>query len=284
MINFFITILALTITSFASAGVVVGNNKWNKSEVIVCWAVKGSEYHGCNGELHKHPFDNHALLSKKSLQKYRDLIKETVTNEFKKDVVGISFVGWEECPRYVDISSVADAMISLKVGRDSKANFGGGSDVGMCSNQGSRFLRIPTLGFSLYVGKWDKNYSFEDKIKIGTLHEFGHLAGLLHEDYIVDSPDTIIERNANIIGEYNPMSVMSYDFMNVVDSYGLKFNIFKQGDTRLEEWKHTPPSVQISEKGDVQIEPKLSSGDIGALRSLYFNRLKDIHDNERRKK
>ena len=269
LIFLFGALVYLVLTHAAISGVISSNHKWDKTEVRVCWAVKGTVYHDCDGNSHKLANTNHAL-STSELQKYKDLIRDTVNSEFQKDTVGFSFVGWKECPANIEIGFVADALISINVERDRKANFGGGSNVGKCKADAAKYLGIPSIGFSMYVGKWNKPVRFEDRIKLNSLHEFGHLAGLIHEDYIPESPEWIREQKAEIITGYNPISVMSYEFLDQIDLYGLSFTTKQLNQRRLlGVWKNDPPSVRINEAGEIVVKPKLSSGDIRSLQTLY---------------
>lgn len=267
----YVVLILFAFPVFAFSGVIDELHKWDKPEVKVCWAVQGTKFHNCRGDFYTHPSDNHAL-SQSELKKYRDFIKETVTGEFKRDVVGISFVGWSECPVGVEVGRVADAMISLSVDNDSDGNFGGGSNVGRCDAKASDYRGVPVLGLTLYLGKWDKKLSFKDLIKLSSLHEFGHLAGLHHEDYIPEWPDYIEKLKAKTVGGYNSASVMSYEFLGLVRDHGLEFTVeqLHEYDRRLlGEWKNNPPSVTISEQGKITVGTKLSSGDIQSLRCLY---------------
>jgi hypothetical protein len=206
----------------------------------------------------------------------RAKIKTIIQKEYTLSRTGIHFVGWETCAPNAEN---ADAVI-LMGSKDFSFEFDGYAAVGRNLDgihNAVENLEKKAFVYMNYPGSYRGSATMPDQdfMNILAVHEFGHLAGLAHENFriskknqdpncklIMDQYDDFInnevvadEPNANdgnprdvvmenviAYSKYDPNSVMSYCYWDVMSQVtGLRFKI---GSTLPEENKFEP-----SEKG-----------------------------------
>ncbi len=257
-----------------NAGVINEKTKWDKSKVAVCWAVPDNFYLNGDGNEVKYLKKHNKLFINSN--KFKRLIQTTVNQQFTIDRVGISFVGWENCPQE-ETQSKFDAILFLDEHIAFRSATGGQSNIGD-SRKAYDSNRLSNLTIRIDRGLLNCNDHqeigyFKKRLKLTILHEFGHLAGLEHEQIIKDKDYLQVQNSGlKVINGYNPISIMNYYFGDVLNKYGFHFILDREkmdADIILSEFTHTPPSIFISKDSKVKIEPVFSQGDIQSLRCLY---------------
>ncbi len=266
-------LIIIVLNSPVFSGVVTPATKWQQSDIRVCWASAGLEFNNCGGELTKFR-TNQVAAAFANVGKIKKIIQSTIEKNYTIENVGIQFSGWHKCPKK-DLEKQYDAVIMIRSSFDRVQNFGAGSSVGDCRIK--RENGFSSIGFSVTVGarkwnSWNSGVDFETRIKLNALHEFGHLAGLNHEDYIEEHGNWLFdEKTMEKVDQYNPFSVMSYAFLGITNKYGLYFSLdqlLDAGERYSKHITHAPPSLLLEDK-QITIKPILSSGDVQSLRYLY---------------
>ncbi len=250
---FFQMVSALAFSSPLS--VVEYNYKWNKSTIKVCWS-NDSKY-ADSKKIKEYLEDIDPIFLNESEQTD---IQNLIQKEYTLEKVGIEFVGWKDC---VDNEGFDIAVIGLKEDPESEYEDEAPNSqarIGLKSNKGGMappdekgyvflYKEIPPIKHIVTAAQ---------NLKITSLHEFGHAAGLRHEHIRSEALQDINCRtffdaeffadenkerpkSAVMIGDYDPESIMNY-------CYGrfLRRNL----------------------KSDDEI--KLSAGDTKALRCMYL--------------
>ena len=235
--------IALTPQVRSPAGLIVSTeNKWPDKDVQVCW---------------KQPKKN------RSETRFRKIVREVVEREYTIQRTGIHFVGWMECEKYHtrDIVEIGFRYFRKDLGF---ARVGGGAKLGYPENTTDSYSFV---SFSVFAGKKNPLLPTEDSLKETAIHEFGHVAGLVHEDNIRDNWD-FQKWGQTQTSAYDTNSLMSYTFEAMINERGLKF--IQSPSLRLV--RSDPMNTMIrktADKEEVEIRITLSSGDLHALRCLY---------------
>ncbi len=201
MVPFIVTI------SLNASMIVVNKFKWEFSTVKVCWLAKGR-------------------LPEPKLKNFRDVVRQSVVDNFMKEEVGIEFVGWENCQPGND----SQVQITLEAGLGRKFFVGGSVDkVGRfdLSTTGGN-IEMSSLRFQYFLGRTILFTSEKENQIISNLavHEFGHIAGLDHEHEPVPGRERPVDPDKFIrVSVKDPYSVMDYANMPDFNSNdGLIFN------------------------------------------------------------
>ena len=269
----FFVLLSIIVPTHSRAGLVDFKHKWEKREVKVCWIQENSIFENCmladaNGPRHFGKLNSG--YSSEKYQGLRQFIQKLITREYTSARTGIIFSGWGLCPVGSPTPEDVDAGIALSVNEREYGYSGvmsGNSTTGKCSGRG-------LVNLTLYKGQSPDRLSVQDRVIRAVIHEFGHLAGLVHEDDVLDRPEENARQGNVVVGGYDPHSIMSYDLQGILFGLGTHFS-----KTRLKKfsgvrevllpWKNDPPSLLVSQKGDMTVLNTLSSGDLRALKYLY---------------
>ncbi len=193
MKNFVTPILILFVAGMfpvkAFCGLATKGELWSKQEITVCWAAGGEKFHNCDGEVVSVKFDTVSPQSP-ALRRYRDLIQNIISAEYRVHRVGISFVGWNDCPSEKDVGdNKVDLIITLRsetVKGTVSRPASGIAELGACKQDIDFPKRVSTIGLTVSEGgAWPYKIDMSHSLQLTALHEFGHAAGLMHEDYII---------------------------------------------------------------------------------------------------
>jgi hypothetical protein len=273
----YITYVILALTSFAYAGVdgiIYKDAIWENKTVTVCYA--DSEYLTQNNQLNKELRFNRfpiKLVKDPSLKNIQR-IKNIVTSEYQASKTGIAFVGFKHCK---DTETPQLVLLNIKDNDDflGKASIGGKYpnkksatwkgitrlDIGRVLSEKNFHKKLSYIPYGIsYVSITDydemkaglkkvagENFSymnFDNYFRFVTLHEFGHSAGLMHEQYHAKGPNTLTCPDANfkmkehsgfeITKNYDPASIMNYCFSRQNRDF-LKALVFLQTNKKINQ-------------------------------------------------
>ena len=250
--------LGLTLNQlYASVTVPIG--KWTKDDLNVCFATSSQK------KLSRFFEEVKNFPSKPNIQNASNLEKETIKNilfqEYTVSKTGIHFSGFEDCSNlvssdlyvYMGKSGERGPIAAAKLGQDLVADFwemlpdpDDGIDTYTSLNerrpgQGPGYVYIEK--FKSYANRMNQVAVDEKKfLELAALHEFGHAAGLAHEDTRVETNSNAYCGVANLkrdrfkngheeyTSEFDPYSIMSYCFINSIrDTLGLHFAVARPG-------------------------------------------------------
>ena len=234
------------------ASLAYSNNAWGKRSIRVCFASqKQLKLTSLPDDLPPH--EKEIVEMGKGIDKVsnpiRTLIKSIITKEFTLKNTGIEFTGFETCSEFAQES---DAVLFL--GSDNLFSWRyGNASINRALTSDSHYS-IPSPNQKPYVYLMSL-HSLKEEFKHSTMtaeqffmmtavHEFGHLAGLAHEnfrlsqknpdlnckltqdgyDYLIRNEDEEFTPNTKIYSVYDPNSVMSDCFSVALSkNTGLKF-------------------------------------------------------------
>lgn len=208
-------------------------SKWPKNKVSVCWGetkhLKETEF----SDRDKPITDNFDSNQEKENAKVE--IQKIIEENYKVETTGIEYIGWKKCND--DPSKVSEDLI-IFIGNPDAETSSLASTIGKKSDSQKKsgvILKLLTEKAANYL----KPLEFT---KFLALHEFGHVAGLRHEDIHPDCPYKSNEKSANpitVFRDYDSMSVMSYHFMDSLNLLtGFNFKLNKDGNAEaLATWK-----------------------------------------------
>lgn len=163
-------IFTLLTTAFALAGVFQPESKWPKSEVRVCFLDRPEQSQLTVFGTPGNRADGFPVIPFQSTE--MDLIKKVVQEEYTPEKTGIHFVGWKFCSEDRDFD-----VILIRIGPD--------------DHKSRRYAGLSTIG-TLKYDDTNKSYermdgklpaiAFLEPERFVIAHEFGHLAGLHHEE------------------------------------------------------------------------------------------------------
>lgn len=199
--------VSIFLASNATAGIVYLSTLWKNSEVRVCWATQSDLSSACEigDNFSSTPESNTSFVSSDI---GRQRIKNWVNEQYTSDRTGIHFIGWQACSE----DPSADVLVFFnEVMQPSQSE--GHATIGKCGR-----------GTIKKDGKsWVKLHAFterENKTSKGiTIHEFGHLAGLEHEDFNAPSSQLryiIEDKKHKMTSNYDSTSIMSYRWLDVI--------------------------------------------------------------------
>lgn len=256
--------------------------KWFKNNVTVCWQNADEKIPQIFSPAQADTINTLPSPWEKPTDEIKALIKQTINSQYHKKSTGIYFDGWESC----DQSPYWDLMIVTSNSETSELHgrtlFGQGVSVNEIEDEFpvDYSQRKSFLYFNLH--NLTEGLSDEDHMRLTTVHEFGHVAGLRHEharDESLDDPlcaeIPTFETSSlysKIVGQYDPTSVMSYCFLELLSKQGLVINDSKAYSTLTDQ------KIVKRVNNKIHLSIGLSSGDQRTLQCLYFSKeqLKDI--------
>lgn len=271
----FSILLALQPVSAIGASAIT-EDLWAKHSVEVCWANAKTAKSACFDEENKSRLRDAKITTPPQI--FRERVRERVNQEFSIRRTGISFRGWRDCNQ----TSTADVILYFNYVEDGAENFANGvSAIGDCSPRHG-IKRTGLAGVLLEVSKdlaSDTNVSnVELSLLPLVLHEFGHLAGLLHEDpdsYTCDDPRTGYKCKARTNRDF--FSMMSYaHYLHLWSQFSLirgrwvsnpidLNSPFSAGDA------FTAPAISRTPDGArLEFKARLSTKDVQSLRCTYL--------------
>lgn len=221
----------------------------------------------------------------------KQLIQKVVQAEFNKTRTGIYFTGWKSCELDPSADTVLITINSTKLplGRSSV----GRSEVYQYETQAlpQDKKTFVLLNMSPAVGSV---LSYESELTFTAVHEFGHLAGLRHENINPEANSDsncteseigpeVSQDSAVYLSPYDPSSVMNYCLYNFIGTVGLNFRIDERGnvlsnrDTILLPYKHLElysDELVIRRVGQTHYRSRitLSRKDLNGLSCIYLKK------------
>lgn len=247
--------------------------KWSKKNVSVCWASAAHQNKACRNHDKDLTITDHP-----NAKKFKKDVKTAIMKEYTLERTGIHFEGWEEC----DPSKPSDVMLFMtSFVSPNGPGAQGESCIGPCAvkNYKGSDNKSPYVILGPGVGKPEKMTSEED-FKFVAIHEFGHLAGLYHEQ--LNNPDYMAIHNAEptnipIVSrwDYDESSVMNYNFNATLIAKGTRFvqkkkNRFLNQENNLVKIKSIDNDLE-----EVNVAIGLSDGDVNTLKCLYVKKCKE---------
>ncbi len=276
------------------AGVADPAFAWHKKSVSVCWqdAVPLKEELFTNSQWPKLSSTSTYLVNLST--DWKKKIQNAIDSEFTLNKTGVNFVGWKSCENLPK----ADAVIIIakstehplgraSVGRSEHLLEEGRRGVIPDGKKAFVFLNIIEVSGS--------KLTYEQEVIYSAIHEFGHLAGLNHEN---TNPSAGSDPNCTeddlypefgqetfqYLTDYDPSSIMNYCFYNFIRESSLVFKaeidgvISNEFSTNIFPYSNfavysDPLIFRITPKDEnvlnVQARLGLSSMDLKALQLLY---------------
>ena len=262
-------------------------SRWKKLEINVCWLD--------NRPIQKQDFTNRRLGEVDPLMEsrttfnsiYKAKVQEIVSAEYTKERTGIHFIGWKSCQemeQYDLVIITADTYAPEIFEDDFFFNYLlGQAVIGRIDNwltssnmpedkKSYVYLNLDTQGLAPLVSVFDGVLST-------ALHEFGHVAGLRHEQIRLEAQvDPICtkfslgekpNKDTRFFSVYDPTSIMNYCFLNMT---GQRTGMIFTSDSQI--YDELDDSIVASTKvadGKTQYKVRwgLSRGDVHGLRCMY---------------
>ena len=226
----------------------------------------------------------------------KQLIKDSIQNEYNLSQTGISFIGWKSCKEDPN----ADAILIVANSDEQPL---GRASVGRSEtyrNEVSYDLEnfpLPhdakTFVLLNLMKAYDSVVIYEEELKYSAIHEFGHLAGLRHENISSDAerdpncteneigPEIAMD-NIKQLTPYDPSSIMNYCLYNFIRKSGLDFRVDHFGNVLndfnalnfpFEKFAVYDDELIFRKVGDFRYQARfgLSKNDIEGLRCIYLN-------------
>lgn len=221
--SLFLMMIGLLTALSVSAGVAQMTTVWPQQAVSVCWSRVELMPLACTSPIEK--LAEHAGDITIPSEEIRAKVRGWIEHEFALARTGIHFTGWAECGN----DPKADVLIFFSESAN-PVEIGGYSTLGKCGHSPGAPVREGRPGIRLHLPV-TKNAIDSWKY---ALHEFGHLAGLVHEDYFNVPNENLNRHNLSAFTSYDAKSIMSYKALDNKSN-----------------------------------RPELSTGDIHTLRCLY---------------
>lgn len=290
----------LTFTSFTSLAAYEApfemNVGWTQRQIRVCFGVKSHEKLAQLGSFPR-------LISTFS-EIEKESIKAIITKEFTKESVGLEFTTWQDCD---EKASNGDLIVFRDKYDDER---GGAAVIGQGGITRSAWDAVKKVSYHEMIkekttllpmvlinpsaGLSKNKVTAAQYIQLTALHEFGHVAGLLHEHRRFSesekdpnckkNPDLVlnpesVRRSTRFSGSYDFNSIMNYCFYNsILDRSGLSFSSKRPQDVIYLTDKTLYTTKQDGKRTEVSIKIGYSHLDKEAIRCLYF------YDEEQKKK
>lgn len=319
--------LTLPISYAEENGFGIHTHEWGKKTLTVCFA---SPEQSPLTTLSIQMEDDQGLSNPKQLSVWSEglklKIKQTITAEYSLKRTGIEFTGWNLCKPSLSKRNLEED-VALFLSSPLASNFTsdqGSSNIrnkwnsisgGIDSRTASIWFLNP-LAYKMSSDRFGKNLLTNDeRFQLTTLHEFGHIAGLLHEHDRLQKKDQDLNLHLlqpeieedfyfklenkhpdeSLLGEYDPNSIMNYIYLDTLKyitgtSWILNKSLpplknFSVKQKRSEfpintlsfEDKSLWTQTQLDEnRTEFKIRIGLSQGDIRALRCLNHFYPKEI--------
>lgn len=295
--------------SFAFAGTTEPEHIWRKKSINVCWWDKGTKnlysLKVINPTLHK--ILNAKYYDVLLMQNSRkEIIKKNIVDTYTLDETGIRFIGWKDCSMSKNSDVIIYAINDFKIKTQFKnipansshyryehkqvmnfiKNSSNSSNVALID--ANHIKNEPQAHLIIYENNDTLKLYTNEYLKLNAIHEFGHLAGLRHEDirreeayksqYCRISPDTLKNNyeskgdQTSFTSNYDQESIMCYCyFLHLADiSYYLKTQKINKITERISYLnKFLKPSCNLQEQSCLNKSVRLSKADKHALKCLY---------------
>lgn len=185
-LSYLFTLLLIAQPLYAGVGKI--DKLWNKRSVTVCFASKDHKKttmeYGENGEIKPIAAKVFGPWEKELQEK----VKNWINTEYTIERTGISFVGWSECSEGIKTEDIAIYLSSNKksnvpssMSQHGMASIGKNGHIDVDTNKKAfaYFLHPDLVREDMKEKVSAKNSELVFKQNI--IHEFGHLAGLMHE-------------------------------------------------------------------------------------------------------
>ena len=244
-----IIFLFSSLTASAFSVVVEKENTWSKKDIVVCWIEAKQELVDLRRDLEQidPSLSDLSLLEELDFKfvgrETQQEIENTVKIQYKKEVVGIQYIGWKPCAQTPKFDVAIVPLLSItgfkKIKDEAERGYyrqkihrgyRGRSGIGEQKDR---------VDFVLF------NFMREDSIPSKTvyIHEFGHKSGLHHEHRIESLHDSYCEIMAGYPNRgkrifitdhrlstdssgdiefsslHDPLSVMNYCYQFILDDY-----------------------------------------------------------------
>jgi hypothetical protein len=204
-------VLTVLLSHSAFASIADLSVKWQKSTIEVCW--------GTNSHLPLTPIQPKHLNPDETFENGqaqdfdKEAIKRAITLNYNFKNIGIEFIGWENCDK--NREQVTEDVVLFLNNKLSAGTTESRASVGQVPDpQKKSFVLIRKLSIK------SANFLTPDEhLPFISLHEFGHLLSLRHEDIHPLSPNRrneTVSAHVKLFGNYDPMSLMSYRFMDTL--------------------------------------------------------------------
>lgn len=273
--------------------------KWNKNTVTVCWQD--------NEPLDENLFTESQWIKLSSASQFlqnlaldqKILIQNKVQSEFNQDKTVIGFDGWKSCKETPDADAVLIVVNSTEhpLGR---ASLGRSEQLeesrGILPDGKKAFVFINVVEVA------NSSLNAESELEYTSLHEFGHLAGLYHEN---THPQAFNDPNCteddlgpdfgmdgiDFLMPYDSSSIMNYCLYNFLSKTGLVFQAEKNGNVVNENNNNIFPfanflvytdylifKIENTESDILKVNARigLSQNAIDGLRLLYGIDIKNL--------
>ena len=297
IMKFFIVIIVLLNLYFQVALASISDPSviWNKNYINVCWQdnIPLNESLFTESQWRRLNSANNFLFKETATNK--NFIKDIIEIEFNISKTGVQFIGWEICNDYIETDVVIITVRSQEhpLGRASVGRSHTNDEVGrreILPKDKKAFVFLNLIDVP------NSNMKYLDEVAYTAVHEFGHLAGLTHENTHPEAsndpncteedlfPD-FSQETVNYLTDYDPSSIMNYCLYNFLSKTGLFFyannlrNIWNEQNNSILPFANfaiysDPLIFKRNDVGQdtisVQAEIRLSSRDIQGLRSLYI--------------
>lgn len=279
------TLLVAASTLMLSSSVIAGVGKidkvWNRPEVTVCFASKDHKQTAIeydeNGSIKP--------IAAKVFGPWDESLKKKVMTwinaEYTKERTGVSFIGWQDCSDGIKKEDVAIYVSSNKksnvpssMGQHGMASIGrnGHVDVNTTKKAFAYFLH-PDLVREDMKNKVSAQ-NIEQVFKQNIIHEFGHLAGLMHE-----------HDREEFAGDRECLKVMSRDVFESYAQASIYSPLIEVGDVKNYKGLDYLPGVKLTSydsysimnycmverlrKNPTTVKNGLSPLDLKALKLMY---------------
>lgn len=310
-----ILILFICLFYFSSkAGIIIPDVAWKKSNISVCW-WNGSKLPLGLVDVDKPLFkilQSQYFKPRFFKKREKSRLEKLINKNFTQEITGIYFTGWQSCKNDVkaDVVLLGISDFDVKEDIDSQINealfikefndidsflssTAGKANIAQMDiriyNKDKIFVRETRKVSSFAIFPFEKGINFKEKMTF--IHEFTHIAGLMHEHYQAEAANDplcrvneIISRyitkvtadppkaffNVEFTSSYDSFSITNYCFENVL---GLMYEAYIQNSAKLQPHPAFEKYITLSElknlSGLESHKAILSKGDIHAMRCLY---------------
>lgn len=202
------TLLILVSFTQSQAAIYEPNVLWNKSDIKVCFYDQVEQIDLTPFRLDKESLKKQNFKPDFLSKSQKNKIRKIIQNNYSKEKTGIEFSGWEDCSDSNEFDVIV--LKASKIKLFNRIPFVGNASIG---EQGV-WSESPE-------GFFEKDLSikstviFQDTTPFVITHEFGHVAGLRHEQkhpksHICFTSNESLGKTAVILKKYDIDSIMSH--------------------------------------------------------------------------